>query len=253
MKLLTSSTLLSAFCMMSIALGCTQADIPQENLTNQTETIPQATDVEQTSKQTEPRPESEIVASTNRALRSGEQTWTEILPGEEAYELIFTEEGALLYQGTVLLSKVLVSGLPAKRLLISGPSPSGNYHYFQACDALDEAALCWTEFLVTKTEGSVQQVSLSKYGVMHWVQWSEDERYALFPYTSEGSFTFYALDLETGESSTDSDWFCDVDLNSFSWLDNRNFQIQVFDHGDAGGPCNDSPRWFSADMTKLFE
>ena len=259
MNFFPSSTLLSAIFVIGISLGCVQANAPQKNTIKQTETptpeialgqnSDEAEDIEQNINEAEISPESEIISSTNSALMPGEKAWTEISPGEEAYELIFTENGTLLHQGRVLLSEIPVSGSNAKRLLISGPSPSGNYHLFRACDALD---FCWAEFLVNKAESSAQQVSLSKYGVMHWDQWSEDERYALFSYTSESSFILYALDLVTGESG-DSDWFCDVDLNSFSWIDNRVFQIQVLDHGDTGWPCNDSPRWFREDIAKLFE
>ncbi|MDJ0706017.1 MAG: hypothetical protein QNJ46_22330 [Leptolyngbyaceae cyanobacterium MO_188.B28] len=262
MNFFPSSTLLSAIFMIGIALGCAQADAPQENTTKQTETVApaidleqnsnKAEDTEQNSNEAETSPESEIVATSILALRPG-QAWTEVLPGEEAYELMYTENGTLLYQGMVIVSEIRVSGSYAKRLLISDSSPSGNYHLFQACDRLGERSLCWAEFLVNKAENRAQQVSLSKYGVSHWVRWSEDEKYALFPYRSESSFTLRGLDLETGESSGYIDWFCNIDLNSFSWIDNRVFQIQVLDHGENGWPCNDSPRWFREDIAKLFE
>ncbi|MDJ0703478.1 MAG: hypothetical protein QNJ46_09380 [Leptolyngbyaceae cyanobacterium MO_188.B28] len=238
---------------MGLTLGCAQTNAPKKNLSKPTETTSPAIDPVQISRQKAPQPETDITASSTSALIPGEQVWTELLPGEEAYELEFTAEGALLYQGTVLVSDIQVSSdVYAKKLIISPSSPSGNYHFLKACDGLDESALCWTEFLVNKAEGGAQQVGLTKYGVMHWVQWSEDEQYALFSYTGEGAFTFYALNLETGEPSSDADWFCDVDLSSFSWVDNRLFQVQVFDNDDTDWQCNDSPSVFVGDISELF-
>ena len=83
------------------------------------------------------------------------------------------------------------------------------------------------------------------------MQWSEDEEYALFNYTSEGSSTLSGLNLKTGEATGGSDWFCDVDLNSFSWIDNKVFQIQVFDNKDQDLKCQDTPYWFRGNVSLL--
>lgn len=120
-------------------------------------------------------------------LRLGEEEWTTIYPGEGAHGLKFTKDGALLYQGKVLLSKIPVSYVSdgtvkyAGRLIVSNPSPSGKFNFFKACEqsADGSGSLCWAFYVVDKEKRKVKETQSGKYGPLQWVQWSKDERYVI--------------------------------------------------------------------------
>ena len=126
-------------------------------------------------------------ASPSAPSIPGVQQWTTLLKGESAYGLTFSNDGKLLYQETPLLTEIPVSYVSdsnvtyAQRLIVSDPSPSGRFNVVKACEGTtDESGLCWAVFLVDRQSKTAEKISIAKYGGQNWVQWSGDERYAVF-------------------------------------------------------------------------
>lgn len=211
------------------------------------------------------QPNTGAIASTPNAASSpasavltapsipGVQHWKPILKGESVHGLTFSQEGHLIYQEKRLLNEIPVSYASdgtvtyAQRLLVSGPSPSGKFNIFKACEGLtDETGLCWAVFLVDREAGKVEQISIAKYGGQNWVQWSPDERYAVFAESMEGVTWFIALDLQTGESKMFDYTAAPADLSSFTWMSDRTFEANLLCDADCAEPQ------FQGDITELF-
>jgi hypothetical protein len=160
--------------------------------------------------------------------------WVNLLPGETTGGLTFTQAGKLAYQGKILLSKIPVSYSSdgtvtyAKRLIVSPSSPSGRYTIIKACEAeTDETGLCWSIYKVDSQQAKAEKVSIAKYGGLNWVQWSSDQRYAVFVEKMEGTAWFIVMDLRTGESQSFSELSAQPDLNSFTWTGENTFDITL--------------------------
>jgi len=88
--------------------------------------------------QSTPLPSSSPEPENKTGLKFEAQDWVLILPNQAAYGLKFTDKGALSYQDKILLPKIPVSQSSdgsvtyAKRLIVSTPSPSGNFHFVQS-------------------------------------------------------------------------------------------------------------------------
>lgn len=185
----------------------------------------------------------------------GIQQWKTILKGESAHGLTFTSDGRLLSQGKVLLTKIPVSYVSngdityAQRLIVSDPSPSGRFNVVKACEGTtNESGLCWSVFLVDRQSQTAKKISIAKYGGQNWVQWSADERYAVFAESMEGVSWFVVLDLQTGESKMFDQTSATANLSSFTWLDDRTFQANVSCLDRAN--CTESP--FRGNISTLF-
>lgn len=196
-------------------------------------------------------------------LRPSEEEWTTIYPGEEAHGLKFTKDGALLYQGKLLLSKIPVSYVSdgtvkyAGRLIVSNPSPSGKFNFFKGCEqsADGSGSLCWAFYVVDKEKRKVKETQPGKYGPLQWVQWSKDERYVILAEQLEGASWLYALDLQTGNSKQvkDGGWSCsNIDLNSFSWTSDRAFKVKL-DHPQGCEQETGKSVWVTGDIKKIFK
>jgi len=178
--------------------------------------------------------------------------WAVLCPGEEAYGFEFTENGTLSYQEKVLLSKIPVtynSQGPishADRLIVSNPSPSGNFNFFQGCDKPPKGVgLCWRLFFVDKKQGKAKMTSAGKYGSHPWVQWSKDERYAILTSENEGALWIHAIDLQTGDSRAFKDPFRGtIQLNSFSWINDREFKVKIIPYLKNSGFQQDTAHSF---------
>lgn len=192
-------------------------------------------------------------ASSTAPSIPGVQQWTQILKGESVQGLTFSQEGHLLYQEKRLLTEIPVSYTSdgtvtyAQQLILSEPSPSGRFNVFKACEnSTAEAGLCWAVFLVDRDAGKVQQISIAKYGGQDWVQWSPDERYAVFTESMEGVSWFIVLDLQTGESKMFDYTATPADLSSFTWVSDRTFQTTLLCTSD----CTEQQ--FQGDIAELF-
>ncbi|MBD1913159.1 MULTISPECIES: hypothetical protein [unclassified Leptolyngbya] len=186
---------------------------------------------------------------------AGVQEWAEILKGESAQGLAFTEDGRLLYQDKILLTEIPVSYVSngdityAQRLIVSDVSPSGRFNIVKACeDATAESGLCWSVFLADRQAGTARKIDIAKYGGLNWVQWTGDERYALFVESMEGVSWFVALDLQTGESKMFEQTAATVDLSSFKWIDHRSFEANL--SCQDGATCTEPP--FRGNISTLF-
>ena len=185
----------------------------------------------------------------------GVQQWATILKGESVNGLTFTTGGKLLYQDKVLLTEIPVSYVSngdvtdAQRLIISDSSPSGRFNVVKACEGTtNESGLCWSVFLVDRQLETAKKISIAKYGGQNWVQWSEDERYAVFAESMEGVTFFVVLDLQTGESKMFEQTSATADLSSFKWIDDRTFQANISCSDLAN--CTEQP--FRGNITTLF-
>ncbi|MBD3884014.1 hypothetical protein IFO70_19870 [Phormidium tenue FACHB-886] len=183
------------------------------------------------------------------------QQWATILKGEFVQGLTFTADGRLLYQDKVLLAEIPVSYVSngdityAERLMVSDSSPSGRFNVVKACEGTtNQSGLCWSVFLVDRQSQTGKRVDIAKYGGQNWVQWSEDERYAVFAESMEGVTWFVALDLQSGESKLFEQTSATADLSSFTWVDDRTFQANTF--CDDRANCTDSP--FRGSISALF-
>lgn len=178
--------------------------------------------------------------------------WAVLCPGEEAYGFEFTENGTLSYQEKVLLSKIPVSYNSqgsishADRLIVSNPSPSGNFNFFKGCAQPPKGVgLCWHLFFVDKKQGKAKMTSAGKYGSYPWVQWSKDERYAILTSESEGALLIHAIDLRTGDSRAFKDHFHGtIELNSFSWINERELKVKIIPYLKNSGFKQDAVRSF---------
>jgi hypothetical protein len=183
------------------------------------------------------------------------QQWTTLLKGKSAQDLTFTQDGQLVYEGKPLLNKIPVSYISdgnvtyAQRLIVSNPSSSGRFSIVKACEeTTNESGLCWAVFLIDRQDQQAQKISIAKYGGQEWVQWSNDERYAVFTESMEGSTWFLVLDLQSGETKTIDNYTPAIaDLASFKWTSDRTFQVNFSCSGQA--TCK-AP--FKGDITALF-
>lgn len=187
----------------------------------------------------------------------GVQQWTPVKKGDSAGDLSFTTDGKLLYQGKTLLNEVPVSYgsdgtvTYAGHLLLSDPSPSGRFRVVKACErSINESGLCWSVFLVDRQAQTAQKIDVAKYGGQNWVQWSADERYAVFAESMEGVTWFVVLDSQTGKTKMFDQTATTADLSSFTWEGDRTFQAKLFCGEGAGASCTESQ--FRGDITALF-
>jgi hypothetical protein len=194
-------------------------------------------------------------ASPSLPKLAGVQEWAEILQGELAQGLTFSNDGRLVYQDKVLLTENPVSyrsdGVVtyAQRLIVSDPSPSGRFNIVKACEGTTNGSgLCWSVYLVNRQSETAQRVDIAKYGGLNWVQWTADERYSLFAESMEGVSWFVALDLQTQESRMFEQTTATADLSSFKWIDNRTFEANVF--CGEGANCTGQP--FRGNISTLF-
>lgn len=189
--------------------------------------------------------ETQTLSSPSPNLSPKLQEWSQILPGEAAYNLEFTANAKLAYQGKILLDSIPVSYsddgsvTTAKRLIVSSPSPSGNFSFVKACEeSTPEFGLCWSVYLINRDRATAQKVAIGKYGGREWVQWSDDEHYAVLVEQSDGANWFVAVDLATGESKLFEEIQSIVYLDNFKWLDQHRFQVQLNDSSSFKGDIN---------------
>lgn len=186
----------------------------------------------------EPSPLPTLAVSPTPPVNT--QNWSNLLPGQTIRDLSFTQAESLSHQGKTLLDKIQVSGSSdgtvtyAKRLMVSPTSPSGRYSILKACEQA-EGGLCWAIYKVDRTQQTVQQTSIGKYGGLDWVQWSPDDRYAVFLEKMEGTAWFVVMDLQTGESKLSAELPTQPSLASFSWIGNRTFTISLADQSQFQG------------------
>ncbi|MBD2070112.1 hypothetical protein H6F93_21775 [Leptolyngbya sp. FACHB-671] len=170
-----------------------------------------------------------------------QEDWLDLLPGETVRDLSFTQTGALSYQGTILQSEIPVSTSSdgavtyAKRLIVSPTSPSGRYTILKACEEVTDEGLCWAIYKVDRAQQTVQTVSIGKYGGLDWVQWSADDRYAVFLEKLEGTAWFIIMDLQSGESSISDEIPAQPELDSFTWTGDRTFTVTLADQSQFQG------------------
>jgi hypothetical protein len=197
-------------------------------------TQPQA----QTDEPSSPTPTPTAVSptpSTPETELENAQAWLDLLPGETVRDLSFSQTGTLSYQDRILLSEIPVSTSSdgtmtvAKRLIVPPTSPSGRYTILKACEEVTDEGLCWSIYKVDRTEQTVQTVSIGKYGGLDWVQWSADDRYAVFLEKLEGTAWFIVMDLQSGESSISGEMPAQPELDSFTWTSDRTFSITLAD------------------------
>ncbi len=189
---------------------------------------------------------------------SSKLSWVQLQPGDEEYGVKFNKDGSLSNQGKVLISKIPVSYSSdgsvfyAINIILSNPSPSGNFHFFQACDT---QGLCWALYLIDKNQSKVHKTFAGKYGSFQWVQWTEDERYAILADQNEGYSRIYAIDLKTGDSKSVDIGSLAIDFKSFSWLDSRKFKIKVINHPTCVDckPDKSNSYWFQGNITNIVK
>jgi hypothetical protein len=202
-------------------------------------TLPQAQMRESSPPVTTPTAVSPMPSTPEDAL--DQEDWLDLLPGETVRDLSFTETGTLSYQETILLSEIPVSTSSdgavtyAKRLIVSPTSPSGRYTILKACEEVTDGGLCWAIYKVDRAQQTAQTVSIGKYGGLDWVQWSADDRYAVFLEKMEGTAWFIVMDLQSGESSISSEMPAQPELDSFTWTGDRTFTITLADQSQFQG------------------
>ncbi|HNV68054.1 MAG TPA: SH3 domain-containing protein [Candidatus Ozemobacteraceae bacterium] len=137
-------------------------------------------------------------------------TWLTLEKGKTSGKFEFTNEGYLFYDG-VFISRNFVaeyvsstddpSGkmVPemATKLIFSPASPSGRQIFFTAT----RDSGCVNEYLLNLDEGVILNVSISKYGVDEWIEWSNDGKSVQLRYETEGSRFIYRLDIKTGKET----------------------------------------------------
>jgi hypothetical protein len=177
-----------------------------------------------------PSPTSPTLSATVHS----QDSWATLLPGESAHGVTFDAEGSLKQGNKEVLEDIPVtyvsdgSAVYAQRLIVSPPSPSGNFHFLKGCEtAIPDQGLCWAVFLMNKANGTAYPVTVGKYGGENWVQWSADDRYAVLVEILEGSAWIYVVDLQTEASRHLGEMSVNVDLDSFQWTGDRTFTIRV--------------------------
>jgi len=184
-----------------------------------------------------PAPPLSPTPAASPATTSDATGWTPLFPGHKTADLTFTSNAELALQNKILLPNIPVSynasdtpATYAARLSISPTSPSGRYSIVKACeDPNPGTGLCWSIYKVDRQQQTAQKVSIGKYGGMDWVQWSLDERYAVFLEKLEGSSWFVVLDLERGDSMVLEEIPAVVNLEQFRWTGERTFSVPLGD------------------------
>jgi hypothetical protein len=192
------------------------------------------------------------------------QGWVTLYPGEAADGLEFSKDGKLSLKGKVLVAKIGVTYSSdgqvsyAKRLIVSPPSPSGNFNLLRGCDGVTEG-LCWKFLLIDRQAGEAKETTVGKYGADDdWMQWSANERYLLMKGYTDGAAWLYAIDLQTAEGRALEFGQHELDLSSFTWVDEGTFQIKVNElhqskaAADGGNETADAPFWFKGNLAALF-
>lgn len=212
-------------------------------------------------------PQSKASPTTEVAApkKSNEQGWVTLYPGEAADGLEFSKDGKLSLFGQVLLEKIGVTesvDAPevtyAKRLIVSPPSPSGNFNLLRGCDGVTDG-LCWKFFLIDRKAGVAKETTVGKYGADDdWMQWSENERYLVMKGYTDGAAWLYAIDLLTAEGRALEFGQHELDLSTFTWVDEGTFKIKVNElpigkaAADGGNETTDAPFWFKGNLAALF-
>lgn len=243
-------------CLVLATTGCTS------NQVGETVTSPSLPDpaLEATETPAQLTPAASTPAAGLNAPLSpavGTSAWTAILPGDAVDRLQFTTEGALVYQGTPLLAEIPVTydsdgnRMLAKRLVVSPPSVSGRFSVVKGCEETTaDAGLCWAVFLVDRTTPSATRINVGKYGGLDWVQWSADERYAVFVEQLEGAIWFVVVDTQTGEAKLFAQQPAPANLEGFTWISDRVFEVPL--QSCEGETCSDQPAPFQGDIATLF-
>ncbi|MEW6492195.1 MAG: ankyrin repeat domain-containing protein, partial [Cyanobacteriota bacterium] len=195
----------------------------------------------------------------------GKEGWAILCPSEEAYGFEFTQIGTLSYQGKEFLSSSNplsykgVSSTAPDRLIISNPSPSGNFNFFKGCNDSLEGGIpgdCSHLFFIDKKKGKAKITSAGKYGANTWVQWSRDERYAILAGSGCGVDWIYAINLQTGDSRSFKKEFHPgtIQLSSFSWINDREFKVKIVPHPQYPGSQKDTAPsfWWRGNIEDLY-
>ncbi len=192
------------------------------------------------------------------------QGWVTLYPGEAADGLEFSKDGKLSLKGKMLVAKIGVTYTSdgqvtyAKRLIVSPPSPSGNFNLLRGCDGVTDG-LCWKFFLIDRQAGEAKETTVGKYGADEdWMQWSANERYLVMKGYTDGAAWLYAIDLLSAKGRALEFGQHELDLSSFTWVDEGTFQIKVNELrqgkavADAGNETPDTPFWFKGNLAALF-
>ena len=210
--------------------------------------------------QTKVSPTKEVDAPS----KPNAQGWVTLYPGKAADGLEFSKDGKLSFKGKVLLEKIAVtydSTGPvnyAKRLLVSPPSPSGNFNLLRGCDG-ETNGLCWKFFLLDRVAGEAKETTVGKYGADEdWMQWSQSDRYLVMKGYTDGAAWLYAIDLETADGRALEFGQHEFDLSRFTWVDAETFQIKVnklpqgASVAETGNETTNAPFWFKGNLKALF-
>ena len=148
-----------------------------------------------------------------------------------------TDDGRVFYNGKVIrAANPLVTSYSyhgdgswsvagvAKEISLFPPSPSGRYRIIPACG--DD--FCGILLILDSRDNVSKRMAIGKYRQIDWVQWSEDERFALL-ITDIGYHHMDLIDMASYTSSVYPSDYSPVMFapSSFSWSDSRTFKIRL--------------------------
>ncbi len=157
-----------------------------------------------------------------------ESGYVTVLAGETYCEFWLKEDGSLDYRGKWIARPLISSPsfvwagkIPAEKLILLPPSPSGRYRIIQLCARHD----C-TVFIFDSHRNIVKKVPGGHGGLQNWIKWSDDDAYAilwkrnddldwLYFYDTNKLNYFHPFPKGNGDRSVI------IDTSTFSWVNNR--------------------------------
>jgi hypothetical protein len=162
--------------------------------------------------------------------------------GEERCGFRLTAKGQIFLQDRVipaanpLATSVFLNGTVdrvASRIVLMPLSPSGRYRIISACGG----NFCGTILLLDRVKNSSRRIAIGKNRLIDWVQWSDDERFALL-IDYAGAHWLSAVDTKKMEligTYPQSPSVKRIDSATFAWVDPGVFKLRVADCSNKGG------------------
>lgn len=146
---------------------------------------------------------------TDAATGDCTQAFVAVTPAVSGCGFALTAAGSLLRDGRAIADPLIVSSrqdaggstaIPAARIVLFPPSPSGRFRVLQVCESAAADALCWKVFVHDDATGRLSEAFAGKYGPEHRQSWSADERHVALVSRTEGASWIHVVEAASGQS-----------------------------------------------------
>jgi len=130
--------------------------------------------------------------------------------------------------------------IAANMFVVYPQSHSRRFAFIQACQYKEDEkdyGLCWAPYIFDKKKKIIIPTYAGKYGPERWIQWNNDDQYAVLSSANEGAKWLHAIDSNSGKSYSfplyDSSSIHDayqiekIYYETFAWRGPQTFAIQL--------------------------